>query len=173
MKTYVHASGHISTNPYCFSDWLVFQSTWVLCASLRSSVTQQDTYSICHAFNSCHWKYLCNTFIWSLNFYYCKCILINGGSVWLHKATRRNWNSSRQCIADRIQHSACYIYENNCSFTETFLPTPNSKKIKTWEMNKFDFKVNAAEIISFQSILFLTCDFIIIIFKALWEFSGT
>lgn len=45
--------------------------------------------------------------------------------------------------------------------------------MKTWEMNKFDFKVNAAEIISFQSILFLTCDFIIIIFKALWEFSGT
>lgn len=29
-------------------------------------------------------------------------------------------------------------------------------------MNKFDFKVNAAEIISFQSILFLTHDIIII-----------
>lgn len=29
-------------------------------------------------------------------------------------------------------------------------------------MNKFDFKVNAAEIISFQSILFITCDLIII-----------
>lgn len=35
--------------------------------------------------------------------------------------------------------------------------------MKTWEMNKLDFKVNAAEIISFQSILFLTCDLLIII----------
>lgn len=36
--------------------------------------------------------------------------------VLLHKATRRNWNGSRQRIAYEIQHSACYIYMKQLCF---------------------------------------------------------
>lgn len=61
------------------------------------------------------------------------------------------------CMLDLAQ---CLLYMKKTDLLQENLPL--TKKMKTEETNKIDFKVNAAEIISFQPILFLTCDFFII-----------